>query len=114
MYSISRRAVFSVPRVLNAVVTRSFGGTFLFANRYLLVKFTIKSFVDEYTTEEVEVEAEEGKTILEVAQDYGASINCNSFCDNMLSSSFLWWKLSLRRLSHQVGSANYRYHSSTF
>ena len=40
------------------------------------VSFTIKSFVDEYTTEEVEVTAEEGETILSVAQENGASINC--------------------------------------
>lgn len=42
-----------------------------------LVHFTIKSFVDEYTTEEVKVEAEEGQTILAVAQENGASLNCN-------------------------------------
>lgn len=36
----------------------------------------IKSFVDEFTTEEVNVEGEEGQTILEVAQNNGCSINC--------------------------------------
>ena len=43
-----------------------------------LVHFTIKSFVDEFTTEEVEVDAKEGQTILEVAQENGASLNCLS------------------------------------
>lgn len=38
--------------------------------------FTLKTFVDEFTTEEVKITAEEGKTILEAAQDNGASINC--------------------------------------
>lgn len=42
----------------------------------ILVHFTIKSFVDEFTTEEVEVDAKEGQTILEVAQENGASLNC--------------------------------------
>ena len=32
--------------------------------------------MDEFTTEEVKITAEEGKTVLEVAQDNGATINC--------------------------------------
>ena len=44
-----------------------------------VVSFKIKSFTDEFTTEEVDVEAEEGRTILDVAQEYGASINCTRF-----------------------------------
>lgn len=44
--------------------------------RERLVTFTLKTFVDEFTTEEVKITAEEGKTILEAAQDNGASINC--------------------------------------
>lgn len=56
-----------------------------------LVKFTIKSFIDDYTTEEVKVEAEEGQTILEVAQDNGASLNCIFLLINSLTFSFLWW-----------------------
>ena len=40
------------------------------------VTFTLKTFVDEFTTEEVKITAEEGKTVLEVAQDNGATINC--------------------------------------
>ena len=39
------------------------------------VTFTLKTFVDEFTTEEVKITAEEGKTVLEVAQDNGATIN---------------------------------------
>lgn len=31
--------------------------------------------MDEFTTEEVKITAEEGKTVLEVAQDNGATIN---------------------------------------
>ena len=83
MFSISRRAVISAPKVVSAVLNRSFGGRLILATYDPLVKFTIKSFVDEYTTEEVEVEAEEGKTLLEVAQDYGASINCKSLLFNI-------------------------------
>ncbi|KAK8827267.1 Ferredoxin [Blastocystis sp. ATCC 50177/Nand II] len=48
------------------------------ASRNLSVTFTLKTFVDEFTTEEVKITAEEGKTVLEVAQDNGATIN--AFC----------------------------------
>ena len=55
---------------------------------FLLVHFTIKSFVDEYTTEEVKVEAEEGQTILAVAQENGASLNCNWFYSFVMTLAF--------------------------
>ena len=61
-----------------------------FRNDYL-VKFTIKSFIDDYTTEEVKVEAEEGQTILEVAQDNGASLNCIHELIRRIIYSCLWW-----------------------
>lgn len=53
-----------------------------------LVHFTIKSFVDEYTTEEVKVEAEEGQTILAVAQENGASLNCTCFDTLVMTLAF--------------------------
>lgn len=60
----------------------------------------IKSFVDEFTTEEVNVEGEEGQTILEVAQNNGCSINCILNQRSTLCHSILWWKLSLWWMSY--------------
>ena len=67
MLALSRRVLPVSSRVVAPLLTRS-----------VSVSFTIKSFTDEYTTEEVKVTAEEGQTILAVAQENGASIN--SFC----------------------------------
>ncbi|KAK8790788.1 hypothetical protein WA538_004542 [Blastocystis sp. DL] len=67
MFTLARRSLAVLPRVAAPVATRICG-----------IHFTIKSFVDEFTTEEVEVDAKEGQTILEVAQENGASLN--SFC----------------------------------
>ena len=74
---------------------------------FLLVHFTIKSFVDEYTTEEVKVEAEEGQTILAVAQENGASLNCNCFYSLFYGFSILWRQLSLWGVPHQDVTGHY-------
>ena len=69
------------------------------------MSFKIKSFTDEFNTEEVDVEAEEGRTILDVAQEYGASINCIEFLFVfVICFSVLRRQLSLWRLSYQVSA----------
>lgn len=76
MLALSRRVLPVSSRVVAPLLTRSVSGNSV-ATCFELVSFTIKSFTDEYTTEEVKVTAEEGQTILAVAQENGASINCS-------------------------------------
>lgn len=76
MFALSGRILPASLRVITPLLTRSVSGNSV-ATCFELVSFTIKSFTDEYTTEEIKVTAEEGETILSVAQENGASINCN-------------------------------------